>query len=400
MSPSEEPLALPPSSPSSKPFDTAMGDSNGDMGLGCGTGDSLPGFLFGDIREAENSSRDLIAAAAAAAAAGTAAARAAVAAAGAATATVFAGGGLLPIPPSPEMKVEENGDSSGDFSGSGDVTGDDTGDSAESSATVKGPAPPQVNANAGGDPAKPFASHNRSFTRQESSFSQAATTLTACLTCQSDGALRVWDDENSKPTEFRPSEPTPRKYSVGGTPIDRLGGMVGACVGDTPEDDMKEDEKVEDLDDGRSVVSDSSGDSSVFLTAVSPRRIPPPIMAIPSVYPPPLPPISMTSSMVSGSFSPDSNGGDTGTPDTSISSMSWLKPLPPPPPRKEPVSLQEEWESGSLGSPPPQASRGGPSTAYPLGRCVQTPPMGTPPSEHPETNSGGVLNGAHETTGD
>lgn len=303
---------------------------------------------------------------------------------GAAESEAIAGDGdsHVVVPPSPDAKSDNLADSSGDFS----TSGDGTGDSADSSAglALRGPAPQQANVNAGGDPAKPFAANTNTIPprsvprvlspppegRRSRRSMGVGGALSACWTCQGDDSFPLSDEETSRPTEYKHVE-APSMKKLRGT-------VVGACVGQG--DDDKADDDSDDFRDSRSQDSGSSAGSSLFLTAVSPRRIPTPLVSMASTLPPP--PVSRTSSAVSGSFSnpwcsPAASQAET--PDTS---MPWLKPLPPPPPRREAGSATQAWanfSSGSTLSPMrPASSRGAMGLAYPSGRWVQTPPHGEP----------------------
>ena len=325
--------------------------------------------------------------------------------------------GLLIAPPSPETKADYSG---GDFSMDSSRSGECTMDSADSSAgaALRGPAPNQANDNAGGDPAKPFTMQPVQSLRRQPQQQQeeegeeerlptgsmgVGSALAACWTCQTDDPFQVSEDEGSKPTEYSHADAW---ASVQNPVVETLrDAVVGTCVGSSDGEDGREtvggrgrglervqgdqekeaeeeEEEDEEGEDSRSVASGSSAGSSMFLTAVSPSRIPPPLISMASTLPPP--PISMASSVVSGSFSNpwySPTNSNAGTPDTS---MSWLKPLPPPPPRRDSTDVQvgaaQPLSSTSrLSPPPPTASaRGNMALAYPSGRWVQTPPYGEP----------------------
>lgn len=324
--------------------------------------------------------------------------------------------GLLIAPPSPETKADfSGGEFSMDFSMDSSRSGEYTIDSADSSAgaALRGPAPKQANVNAGGDPAKPFTEHAVKSLRRQPQYHQeqqhqqeeqrgspgsmgVGSALAACWTCQTDDPFQVSDDEVSKPTEYSHSDAW---ATVQNPVVETLRGAVaGTCVGDSDDggegterqgrgvervEDVEEVEEVEEEEEGsQDSRSGSSAGSSMFLTAVSPSRIPPPLVSMASTLPPP--PISMASSVVSGSFSNpwySPTNSNAGTPDTS---MSWLKPLPPPPPRRDSTADVQQVEaapqsSSRLSPPPPTASaRGNMALAYPSGRWVQTPPYGEP----------------------
>lgn len=324
--------------------------------------------------------------------------------------------GLLIAPPSPETKADYSG---GEFSIDSSRSGECAIDSADSSAgaALRGPAPNQANDNAGGDPAKPFTMQPVQSLRRQPQYQQqeqqeeqrlptgsmgVGSALAACWTCQTDDPFQVSDDEGSKPTEYshtdvwasvqNPVVDTLREAVVGtcvGSSDDgeagnegaaRRGGGVERAQGDQGEEEQEEED--EEGEESRSAASGSSAGSSMFLTAVSPSRIPPPLISMASTLPPP--PISMASSVVSGSFSNpwySPTNSNAGTPDTS---MSWLKPLPPPPPRRDSAEVQvgaaQPLSSSSRLSPPPPTApaRGNMALAYPSGRWVQTPPYGEP----------------------
>lgn len=318
--------------------------------------------------------------------------------------------GLLIAPPSPETKADYSG---GDFSMDSNLSGEYTMDSADSSAgaALRGPAPNQANDNAGGDPAKPFTMQPVQSLRRQPQYQQheqqeeggrlptgnmgVGSALAACWTCQTDDPFQVSDEEVSKPTEYSHAD-------VWASPVVETlrDAVAGACVGDSDDGEggvgrrergmeraqgvaeEEEEEDEEDEEEGEDSRSGSSEGSSMFLTAVSPSRIPPPLISMASTLPPP--PISMASSVVSGSFSNpwySPTNSNAGTPDTS---MSWLKPLPPPPPRRDSADVQVGTaqplsSSSRLSPPPPTASaRGNMALAYPSGRWVQTPPYGEP----------------------
>ncbi|CAN0192563.1 unnamed protein product, partial [Scytosiphon promiscuus] len=109
-----------------------------------------------------------------------------------------------------------------------------------------------------------------------------------------------------------------------GTSASTVVGM-GSAIGDEEgrrgaeidDDDDYEDHEEGLLDRPSAVSGSSSAESSLFLAALSPsRRVPPPLMSVASTLP--LPPVSMASSVVSGS-----------------SSNPWLSPTPAPPGEKE-----------------------------------------------------------------
>lgn len=323
--------------------------------------------------------------------------------------------GLLIAPPSPETKADYSG---GEFSMDSSRSGECTLDSADSSAgaALRGPAPNQANDNAGGDPAKPFTMQPVQSLRRQPQYQQqqqqeeifptgsmgVGSALAACWTCQTDDPFQVSDDEGSKPTEYSHADAW---AGVQNPVVETLRDAVaGACVGNSDDgehgkegagrrergvervqgvqEEEEEEEDDEEGEDSRSAASGSSAGSSMFLTAVSPSRIPPPLISMASTLPPP--PISMASSVVSGSFSNpwySPTNSNAGTPDTS---MSWLKPLPPPPPRRDSADVQvgaahAVSSSSRLSPPPPTASaRGNMALAYPSGRWVQTPPYGEP----------------------
>ena len=324
--------------------------------------------------------------------------------------------GLLIAPPSPETKADYSG---GEFSIDSSRSGECTIDSADSSAgaALRGPAPNQANDNAGGDPAKPFTMQPVQSLRRQPQYQQqeqqqqerlptgsmgVGSALAACWTCQTDDPFQVSDDEGSKPTEY---SHTDAWASVQNPVVETLReAVVGTCVASSDDGeagnegagrrgrgveraqgtqgDGEGEGDGEEGEESRSAASETSAGSSMFLTAVSPSRIPPPLISMASTLPPP--PISMASSVVSGSFSNpwySPTNSNAGSPDTS---MSWLKPLPPPPPRRDSAEVQvgatQPLSSSSrLSPPPPTASaRGNMALAYPSGRWVQTPPYGEP----------------------
>lgn len=183
--------------------------------------------------------------------------------------------------------------------------------------------------------------------------------LTACWTCQIDDFIQPPEDERPLfrrgDTRLRPRQVLP---------------VAGACVGVYEDEDDDEDEDE----------SDSSTASSLFLTAVSPSRVPPPLVSMASSMPPP--PVSMASSVSEsfGNFSPgrtwySPSASQAETPDNS---MSWLKPLPPPPPRKA-----HEAASVTGQSPPPPPVRYGAGRSYSCRWAQTPPPLGEPKMSPP-----------------
>ncbi|CAN0052078.1 unnamed protein product [Ectocarpus sp. 13 AM-2016] len=172
-------------------------------------------------------------------------------------------------------------------------------------------------------------------------------------------------------------------------------------------------------DDARSAAgssgSGSSRDSSLLLTAVSPSRVPPPLVSVASSAT--LPPVSMASSVVSGGsfsnpwLSPIPNHhhrqqqqqhqhhqqrDDSAESSPPADSMSWLQPLPPPPPPPQKdgkAKAENPWEPSTSRAAPAPARRGGMGLAYPSGRWVQTPQTGEILEEQPpaEPKDGGKV---------
>ena len=357
---------------------------------------------------------------------------------------------LAVAPRSPEEEEEEatkNEEDSGD--------GGDSNGSADSNGggRARGPAPTQANANAGGDPAIPFGVF-RGGGRATSAASQPAEQeeeeeeeeqqqgqgqgqrqgppgghgRSSFLGLEVGNALaacwgdQVYDNDGSRPVEFN----LENAVEVDDTPVLRPPPVLlavsrsnsatsSSVAGGSLRDDASTgsvrigndfgfgDGDNDDLQDARSVTS--STQSSLLLTAVSPSRVPPPLVSVASTLP--LPPVSMASSVVSGSFSnpwhsptaadPDAVADARDAPDDDLDSLSWLKPLPTPPPRGKAVDdapntsnaaqgqqQQQQQQrtassaagmmSGSTTPPSNRAARSG--VAYPSGRWVQTPQRG------------------------
>lgn len=261
------------------------------------------------------------------------------------------------------------GNSSGEFSGSTEGGGGNSADSSAGRArgVTAGPAPPQKNVNAGGAPAKPLST----------AFPDA---LAACWTCQTDDPFQTSDEERKNEIELKAARAAKAKLKIKGQ----------AVVGSSDEDGEEEVEEGED-DEGDGVASDSSGSSgnssdssSLCLKAVSPSRVPPPLVSMSSSLP--LPPVSITSSADDpfANFSPgrtwyspnSPTASQAETPDTS---MSWLKPLPPPPPRK----VGNQTSQAPTHMPPPPVKLGA-AKAF-TGRWAQTtPPTTGEPKMSPE----------------
>lgn len=216
------------------------------------------------------------------------------------------------------------------------------GNSADSSAgrarhIGAGPAPRQANVNAGGAPAKPLST-------------ALPSAITACWTCQIDDPFQSTAENRSA-----------RRRTEGSFRSRQILPVAAVCGGGAEEEE----------DDGS---SDSSSGSSLFLTAVSPSRVPPPLVSMASTLPPP--PVSMTSS-IAESFSNFSPGRTWYSPsasqaETPDNSMSWLKPLPPPPPRKS-----TDTSHTSTHSPPPPM-RYGTGRSYSRRWAQTPPPLGEP----------------------
>ena len=359
----------------------------------------------------------------------------------------------------------KNEDDSGD---GGDSNGNEA-DSADSNGggRARGPAPTQANANAGGDPAVPFSSfrgggratpaasaasqpgeeqdqqqeqdrqdqQGQADEERRSSFLglEVGNALAACW------GVEVYADSSSRPAEFDADNaeavddtpvlrPAPVLLAVSASTSATSSTVAGGSVRDDAStgsggrrgkhdgnDDDVDDDDDDDFQDTRSVASSSQ--SSLMLTAVSPSRVPPPLVSVASTIP--LPPVSRASSVVSSSFSNPwhsptaADVADAAPGDEDLDSMSWLQPLPSPPPREAVAidsSAQQQGQgqgqqrkqqqqqqqqqgqfqhhqqdygpfvassanmSGSATTPP--SNRAGTGGAYPSGRWVQTPQRG------------------------
>lgn len=245
---------------------------------------------------------------------------------------------------------------SGDAGGGGDGSGSGNGGSVGA-----GPAPAQANADAGGAPAKPLST-------------ALPGALTACWTCQTDDPFQASDEDARNKRESKgkyvdkPGKAGKQKKLKGAGGLAGMAGLrMGACVGTGSLDEKDESDESGNDSDGT-----GSSSSSLFLTAVSPSRVPPPLISMASTLPPP--PVSMASS-VEDSLSNFSPGRAWYSPtlsqaETPDNSMSWLKPLPPPPPRRDQAG------TAPTHSPPPPI-RAGHGRVY-SGRWAQTPPLGEP----------------------
>lgn len=320
-------------------------------------------------------------------------------------------------PPSPdETKGDEDSGEWGDSNGSADSTG--------GGRALKVPAPTQANVNAGGDPAVPFATFRGGGRATPSREGQGrgqgmpslglgvGSALAACWGVQETND----NDENSRPTEFDLSNSEEveveerivvRKPPPVLVAMSRGTSATSSTVGGAG-DYGEYDESFGD--DTRSAAgssgSGSSRDSSLCLTAVSPSRVPPPLVSVASSGT--LPPVSMASSVVSGGsfsnpwLSPTPNQQQQQQADSAEpplgDSMSWLQPLPPPPPpprKDEGAKAENPWEPLSSGAATAAAAgrRGGMGLAYPSGRWVQTPQTGEILEEQPraEPKDGGEV---------
>ncbi|CAM9782180.1 unnamed protein product [Pylaiella littoralis] len=331
-------------------------------------------------------------------------------------------------PPSPEEPKGDGKEDSGDSNG----TGGDLTDSNGGGRALRGPAPTQANANAGGDPAIPFAvfrgggratpSRLGQRQQQQQQRGQGQSPLELEL---ADALAAGWggsghghgqasyeQEGNSRPAELdldmaedvdvegttiqKPSHVLLADISRGTSPSTVAGGSVcgdGSVYGiggKHPDGDHDDEDDV--FQDTLSVVSGSSARSSLYLTALSPSRIPPPLASVASTLP--LPPVSMASSVMSGSFSNPWQSPTAESPEDS-DSMPWLKPLPPPPPPPPPHQQQQQqktaqprvedasnnaqdWgpfaaSAASMSTVPPPTHRET-ELACPSGRWVQAPP--------------------------
>ncbi|CAM9890511.1 unnamed protein product, partial [Ectocarpus fasciculatus] len=223
-------------------------------------------------------------------------------------------------PPSPdETKGDEDSGEWGDSNGSADSTG--------GGRALKVPAPTQANVNAGGDPAVPFATFRgggrATPSREEHGPGHGMPSLglgvgSALAACWGVQVQEANDhDENSRPTEFDLSnseeveveerivvrKPPPVLVAMSrGTSA--TSSTVGGA-GDYGEYDEGFGDDIRSAAGSSSRSGSGSGssrDSSLFLAAVSPSRVPPPLVSVASSVS--HPPVSMASSVVSGgSFS-------------------------------------------------------------------------------------------------
>ncbi|CBN80121.1 pleckstrin homology (PH) domain-containing protein [Ectocarpus siliculosus] len=247
-------------------------------------------------------------------------------------------------PPSPdETKGDEDSGEWGDSNGSADSTG--------GGRPLKVPAPTQANVNAGGDPAVPFATFRGGGRATPSREGQGqgqgrghgmpslrlgvGSALAACWGVQETND----NDENSRPTEFdlgNSEEVEVEERIVVRKPPPVLVAMsrgtsaTSSTVGGAG--DYGEYDEVFG-DDARSAAgssgSGSSRDSSLLLTAVSPSRVPPPLVSVASWGT--LPPVSRASSC--------SLGG--------LVLQPWAIPHPePPPPAAAAACRQQQQQRG------------------------------------------------------
>lgn len=303
----------------------------------------------------------------------------------------------MAVSPTPETKIEFPGEYGGDPSGPRhgvEVSGVSGGSSSSGTAggVLQGPAPQQANDNAGGGPAELFVALNTDTNSNKGPGHQlgrwsegtlgVGSALAACLALEASDPFNIWEDsENLKPVEYKEIyiEPVAGEKMEEQPPVQTLGrSVVEACVAGDNSTTVTAEEEDDNFPDTHSTISSSSSGSSLFLTAVSPSRIPPPLISMNSSTLPP-PSVSMASSVVSG---PLSNPLISPTnSETTDPSMPWLRPLPPPPPQKDvlgDISL-DSFSSAPRHSPPPTPSmRGSSGGAYPSGRWVQTPPSGEP----------------------
>lgn len=227
----------------------------------------------------------------------------------------------------------------------------------KSGGSARGVVPTHTNVSAGGAPSNPLTAG-------------LPNALAACWTLQADDPFQMTDDDPSKKREGKPKG-TDKVEKSNSKKLKGMAGIagMGVCVSGSG----SFEEKLEFTDDAGNDSEEDSGssDESLFLTAVSPSRVPPPLMSVASTLP--LPPVSMTSS-VEGSltnFSPANNAWYSPTAsqaETVDTTMSWLKPLPPPPPKRD--------ELGTPPAPlhsPPVPGGVGPSQVY-SGQWAQTPP--------------------------